>query len=300
MEKTSKKQNPKLEFIMAVLVMAALFLAELYTMMNDSENVMLITGIAIWILIVLYVALAAAFDMKEEKERLRREQNDELARSQKASYMLLKKNFDELSRQIAEAADSKSGDDLAEIIKAQKAIAKITMAKTSETQDRLFIELNNLEASLNYNIRGLSEKLSGFQEEIERLADHIADINTEAILAAVKNSQEIKTVPVQETVMADNLPESTSAAVAEESKADVEAEQNQDSEEFTDFAEDMISEETDSADTDASVDDILNQLLEEEKASEPEPDPVPAPAPVMDNPNKMMSPEEIAALIAGM
>lgn len=204
MEKTPKKSSSRLQLVIAVMIMTALFLAELYVMINESNNIVLLVGIAVLILIALYFVVDAIMDCMNEKNIANRELYDDIHRSEKASYMLLKKNLEEISKQVKalDGGNNKKDENSAEIVKSQKAIAKVAMAKTKETQDRLFIELNNLEASLNDSIHGLSQKLSGFQEEIERLADHIAKINEEAILAASKNMEEIKTIVTESPVVA--------------------------------------------------------------------------------------------------
>ena len=86
-----------------------------------------------------------------------------------------------------------------------------------EKRDRLFIELNNLEASLNDRLEGLSNKLSGFQEEIERLADHISEINAEAISKAAKVSAAVPTIEDDELeILDDAISAKTIASVKEQ------------------------------------------------------------------------------------
>ena len=67
MEKTSKKSSPRLQLIISVLIMAALFLAELYVMINESRNIVLVVGIAVLILIALYFVVDAIMDCMNEK-----------------------------------------------------------------------------------------------------------------------------------------------------------------------------------------------------------------------------------------
>lgn len=324
MDKTSKKHNPKVQMIFAVMIMAALFLAELYVMINEAHNIILIVGIVVLILIALYFVIDAVFACINEKAISDREQYESIYRSEKASYMLLKKNFDLLSKQVKNLDNGSKEDNPAEIIRSQKAIAKAAMSRMNQTQDRLFIELNNLEASLNDNIRGLSEKLSGFQEEIERLADHIAHINEQAILEVSKKNThspiaESIVMPVEEpeketspeiSVIADK-PESS---VTQEDSIEIELGNEDEADKELDL-DDIYVDNLDMGNlsVEESEDDILTQLLSAEKAPVEEmPDaveelakavneePVPIPVPADDNPNKMMTPEEIAALIAGM
>ena len=325
MEKTPKKSSSRLQLVIAVMIMAALFLAELYVMINESNNVVLLVGIAVLILIALYFVVDAIMDCMNEKNIANRELYDDIHRSEKASYMLLKKNLEEISKQVKalDSGSNKKADNSAEIVKSQKAIAKVAMAKTKETQDRLFIELNNLEASLNDSIHGLSQKLSGFQEEIERLADHIAKINEEAILVASKNMEEIKTIVTEspvvapmvesfveepvvldevfEDVLGDSLEEDTALEdLLAEPEADVVSELEELDSLLTDTVGDVeeSADELDFGDIDLgeldldvsspveSDDDILSQLLAAEEAP-------------VDNGGKMGQ-DDIAALIASM
>lgn len=326
MEKAPKKNNLKSKLVIAIMITAALFIAELYVMINQSNNMVLVIGIAVLILIALYFVIAAILDCVNADNSASREQYENIYKSSKASYMLLKRNLDELSKQVNSINAAKSEDVSLEIIKAQKAITKVAMNKNKESQDKLFIELNNLEASLNDRIRGLSEKLSGFQEEIERLADHIARINEEAILTVSKNTQEnlpvIEKTVVLEDTLNDNFEEEV---VLEELKIDEISELEEDNSLFVDPSHDIeeSTNELDFGDIDlggldldvdspiVSDDDILSQLLaaeespvEEEvdvlaeltKAVEENPTPAPIPA---DNGGKMNQ-DDIAALIASM
>ena len=244
MEKAPKKNNSKLKLVMAVMVTAALFIAELYVIINQSNNMVLVIGIAVFILIALYFVIDAILDCVNKNNIANKEQYDNIYKSSKASYMLLKKNLDELSKQVKSLNDGNDKNEAgsAEIIKSQKVIARVAMSKNKDAQDRLFVELNNLEASLNDSICGLSEKLSGFQEEIERLADHIARINEEAILTASKSSQEFEPAVEEESVifedvLNDSFEEET---VLKESEVDVVSELEELDSLFVDSIDDVV------------------------------------------------------------
>ena len=241
MENTPKKvAKPGLQLVISILVATSLILAELYVMINQPANIVLLVGIAILVLIAVYFVIDAVLDCQREREIALKEQYDNLYRSERASYKLLKKKMEEFS-EIIQAANQE--DNSEDIIQAQKALAKISVSKNRESaemiiarlakledmlesglasvkasgvddekQDRLFIELNNLEASLSDRMQGLSYKLSGFQEEIERLADHIAKINSEAIQTAINaNAAQVNVAePVvgleKEIVLLEDIP----------------------------------------------------------------------------------------------
>ena len=241
--KPKKVAKPELQLVVSILVATSLVLAELYVMINQPANVVLLVGIAVLVLISVYFVIDAVVDCQKEREIALKEQYDNLYRSERASYKLLKKKMEEFAEIIQEASQNNQIDSSEEIINAQKKYAKLSVSKNRESaemiaakitnlesvlenglgsvksssvddekQDRLFIEINNLEASLSDRMQGLSYKLSGFQEEIERLADHIAKINSEAIQTALNtniatNSAEEPAVKLEkEIVLFEDIP----------------------------------------------------------------------------------------------
>lgn len=345
-KKNTKSKKPRLQLVISILVTSALFLSELYVMINQPANVILMVGIGVLVLIALYFVIDAMLDCSEEKEIANREQYDTIFRSEKASYTLLRKNLDEILKNVKESDKSENENQVEKIVNSQKAIAKVSMGKTkegtesilaankavynkvaelqelignngidSEENDRLFIELNNLEASINDRIQGLSEKLSGFQEEIERLADHIARINEDAIHEAVKTSSETRTTIEEnyesiEDVLQDTFIEEPS--VEETPETVIEPESIVEPEPVPEPIPEPTSEPPKAENPNAKMDqDDIAALIasmtggDEEPAAEPEPivepepEPIPEP-PKADNPNAKMDQDDIAALIASM
>lgn len=306
MENTQKKaRKPKLQLVISILAAVSFILAELYVMINQPADIALIIKIAACVLLAVYFAIDAVIECQNQKEAASKEQYENISRSEKASYMLLRKSLDNILDLLQDTDAQSAGSE--EIINAQKALAKISLNKNKENiemvlaeiarlekllsggfaggfdsaeeekQDRLFIELNNLEASLNDRLQGLSDKLSGFQEEIERLADHIAKINTEAI-SEIFNSR----------------PEAAAAKAAE-------AKEEEPDFSNLDFGSSSVSEESDDFDSNAFSD--MDTLESADSMEEPEAVVEEAPAaPALDlsDPNKMMTPEDIAALLASI
>ena len=353
MESTPKKvAKPGLQLVISVLVATSLILSELYVMINQPTNMVLLVGIAVLVLIAVYFVIDAIVDYDKEKEIAVKEQHDNIYRSEKASYILLKKKMEEFANLIQTANESNKEDAYEEIMNAQKALAKVTVTKNRESaemltakiaqlenmldnslasvkvsgvdeekQDRLFIELNNLEASLNDRLQGLSDKLSGFQEEIERLADHIARINSEAIQTALNTNSVSASIdePIseleQEIVLYEDIPveEVTDDIIftdldmggieivsEEDSEFGMSAFADEDSSEDEDILSQLLEAES------SIIDDEIDVLAELAKATDEEPiptpveekKPTPPPAPA-DNGGKMGQ-DDIAALIASM
>lgn len=221
-----KNENFSLRCIMASLIATVLFVGDLYVMINLPQNVIILVVITVLLLASVYLILDSAFKNKKQKEILEEEKFESLSKSEKASYLLLRKNFEELSSMIQDTAQNQK-DPSDGIIQAQKAIAKVIINREKENadalmnsndnvfekveafevkfndfqnyvlenqkaitkeandeislkQEKLFIELNNMEASLKNELSELSQKVSGFQEEIEKMADSIAVMKTQA------------------------------------------------------------------------------------------------------------------------
>ncbi len=136
--------------------------------------------------------------------QLRRDQKqkdaeyDEIYKAQKASYLVLKRNFEELSDLLYDMEENGSLP-TDEIINAQKAIAKVTISRSKENADAL-MSSNDM---LMNQVFGFEEKLNNNNAEIRTHNEQIIDklrqeINTsnseiknklENVNDAVKNMQ---------------------------------------------------------------------------------------------------------------
>ena len=239
-----KKKNYELRFVINVLALAIFFVSDLYVMINVPDNIPVLVIVTILFLASIYLALDTVSRSSQEKKSQSDEVYENILKSEKASYLLLKKSFGELS-ELLEMTDAKSEGATEEIINAQKALAKVIINREKENADalmnsnddvvakvafmenaiaelkpailqeqqelikesndaivlkieKLFIELNNMEASMKDGLNEVSIKLSGFQEEIEKMADTLATmVSSIAEQTAVMSSQ-TASVPVEE------------------------------------------------------------------------------------------------------
>lgn len=315
-KKNTKSKRPHLQLVISILVATAFILAEVYVMINQPSNIILMIGSGVLVLISVYFVVDAVMNAAEAKEAEAKERYDTIFRSEKISYTLLRKNLDEIRKSVEESDHTENANQREEIVNSQKAITKIAMNKSKEEtesvlaainelyqkiteleektgdgriederQKRLFIELHNLEASVNDHIQSISEKLSGFQEEIERLAEHIAKINKDAIHQAMRSGAE--------TGEEDEFDEITDETVV--------GENDEIPETFVEEPEELMSED----ELNALLESVLSDTSVEEETAEADAQEEPQKEEKMDipdlsDPNKVMSPEEIAALIANM
>ena len=85
-----KRDTTKLRIIFSTLILAVIFMAELYAIINMSEMFAVIAGLAVLFLIVLYVLVSAITAQIEGKHERGEELYDNIFKSEKASYLLLR------------------------------------------------------------------------------------------------------------------------------------------------------------------------------------------------------------------
>ena len=130
MNNTKEKQS-KLQIIISVLILMVILFAEMYLMINFKESYLPIILLAVVALAATYVLINACMTLNEIKEAKREEHFDNLYKSEKASYLMLKKSFEEIEDKLNELQEA-SKVPAEEIINAQKGIAKVIINRSKE------------------------------------------------------------------------------------------------------------------------------------------------------------------------
>lgn len=278
------KNRKKFAILFSVMALTALLVVELYIMINDSQSYINMAIVAVIMLVLVYLLVNIILRQSEERQKKMEELYEEVFKSQKASYLLLRKHFTEIEKQIGEARkEVKAPKD--EIISIQKAIAKITISRSKENTDAL----------MNSNDR-MMEKVYGFENLLEQ--------SNKELLAQQKEMLDEMSHELADLFrkMEKELPEQLAEAAEVISEPDIMPDVDEVEPEIIpteDADEDVITE----PELIPAEDEVSEVIEEEEPMAEPEisadagqtEEPV-----VMDDPNKMMSPDDIAALLAGM
>ncbi len=347
-----KKDSYNLRIVTAVLVLTVLVLGELYVMINYPSNYVALIVLTVVALADIYILIASAIQKNYKKEIDQYEQYDNLFKSEKASYLVTRKSFEDIADQldrIEEAAGSPTKD----IIDAQKSIAKVTISRNKENSDALM----NSNDKLLEQIFNLSDRLDNLEKNVlEQQRIIVENANKDLLLKQQEMAASVKEMelsihntilaevgkingapavsytaaPVQPSSAAsveEVTPEEPEAPINEVMPEEPETEPETTAEDMPDLAEDDLL----NIDALFGNDEAAETTKEEETGSaeennEPEPEePVgfddtlgfadeepEEPAfteeivntidePVMEmnsDPNHMMTPEEIAALIA--
>lgn len=349
-----KKDSYNLRIVTAVLVLTVLVLGELYVMINYPSNYVALIVLTVVALADIYILIASAIQKNYKKEIDQYEQYDNLFKSEKASYLVTRKSFEDIADQldrIEEAAGSPTKD----IIDAQKSIAKVTISRNKENSDALM----NSNDKLLEQIFNLSDRLDNLEKNVlEQQRIIVENANKDLLLKQQEMAASVKEMElsIHNTILAEvgkingapavsytaaPVQPSSAASVEEVTPEEPEAPINEvmpeepaiepetAAEDMPDLAEDDllnidalfgndeaaettkdVAEETESAEVNnepepeepIGFDDTLgfaDEEPEEPAFTEEMVNTIDEPVTEMNSdPNHMMTPEEIAALIA--
>lgn len=357
------------QIIFSAIALAVLFILELYVMLNFPTDYRMLGIFGVLMLVALYLLIISIQKKMYQKETRMQEQYDMLLRSEKASYLMLKKTYEMMEKRMGQMEQTASvpADN---IINAQKAIAKVTINRNRENAEALlnsndqvmdmleaFQEkfhannealMNNQKTLIDQNNQDILSKQQELLSNISELDEYLKSgkiqddlksqlertieesIREAAAYQAEKIASEVKTEAASMAKEAVKT-EAQAAPVVEEEVLEPESVVQPEVAEETPIVEEVvepvveespiIDEVVEPAVEEAPIIDevvepaaeeapIVDEVVEpaaEETPVEAEPEEVvqaepvnDTPAPDLSDPNRMMTPEEIAALIANM
>ena len=216
-----KQKRAKIQVIFLILISTLVLLADFYAIINYPKEYMLIAAITVIFVICLWGVISGFFSLNALKEDRREEQYDSIFKSEKASYLMLRKYFDEIEEKI-EILQKESRIPTEDIINAQKAIAKVVINRNKENADAImssneqlvetFEQLENrLRESNDFIIESqknvIYENLKDIMEKQQALSDSIKDME-------IRLSQAITANPIQFTANVEMPKQPTDAPQA--------------------------------------------------------------------------------------
>lgn len=356
MEK-KKEKNYRLSLVISILIAACLFVADLYIMINMPQNVLALVAVNVLFLAAIYYVIDAVTRQISAAAERKEEQYDSIFKSEKASYLLLRKTFDDLYELIEKGNQSRKAN-VEDIIHAQKAVAKVSIGRSKEnadalmnSNDHIMEKISMLEAVLSDNVshpapetnkndsayaQNILDNQNKILQQLEVLQNTLNTIGADAKIAAESAKQNFFTeerilaeenkIEKEEPSLMEETPIEEEPSVMEETPIEEEPsameetpieeepsvmEETPIEEVPSDMEEPSIGkEEVSSPEEDLSkYDDIMVDTLtdsddnvpvekiplEDETVVDDEPA-----MPDLSDPNKVMTPDEIAALIANL
>ena len=305
-----KQKKAKIQVIFLILISTLVLLADFYAIINYPKEYMLIAAITVIFMICLWGVISGFFSLSAIKEDRREEQYDSIFKSEKASYLMLRKYFDEIEEKI-EILQKESKIPTEDIINAQKGIAKVVINRNKENADAImnsneqlmetFERLENkLKESNDFIIESqknvIYDNLKDIMEKQQVLSDSIKDMEIRLSHAITANPIQF-TANVEMPKQTNDAPQSAPAMEAIPEPEPVQANESE-----------QIPEPIPVNEPEPVVE--IPHVPEPEPVSEaphvPEPEPVVEPSPAAEavadttnsDPNRQLSADEIAALFA--
>ena len=330
MEK-KKEKNYRLSLVISILIAACLFVADLYIMINMPQNVLALAAVNVLFLAAIYYVIDAVTRQISAAAERKEEQYDSIFKSEKASYLLLRKTFDDLYELIEKGNQSRKTN-VEDIIHAQKAVAKVSIGRNKEntdalmnSNDRIMEKISMLEAVLSDNVsqpapetnkndsayaQNILDNQNKILQQLEVLQNTLNTIGADAKTAAESAKQNFFT---EERILAEeNKIEKEEPSLMEETPIEEEPsvmEETPIEEEPSVMEETPVEENSVNEEDLSKYDDIMVDTLTDTDDNVPvekiplEDETVVADKPAMpdlSDPNKVMTPDEIAALIANL
>lgn len=181
----NKDSKARMQMIFGILLFAFIFMAELYAIVNFPKMFIVLVVLAAADLICLYVAIRGVILVYETKYARREEQYESIFKSEKASYLMLKKYFEEISVKLAYMEEA-SKIPTEEIVNAQKGIAKVIIKRSHENTDAL---MNSYEQLLD-RFDTFQKGMDGFGTVAGAYKDEILSACKDEISSVQKNGKE--------------------------------------------------------------------------------------------------------------
>ena len=301
-----KKNNAKLQIVFSGLGLALVFILELYAMINLPEQFIVIGLLGVVLLAGLYVLIRAIMAFQAQKEVHREEQYDSIFKSEKASYLMLKKYFEEIEDKL-EVIEKLSKLPTDEIVGTQKGIGKVIINRSRENAEAIINsneivmdEMKEIKGAIDSRNEALLGSCKSMNDdtvqqillkqqdlllELKNMELHLSNaimqsqknVAPAAVYAAPVMQQAPAPAPVAEPVVEEPMP------VVEEPEPIIEEP----------ALEPVVEEPMPVIEEPESVVEEVAPVVEE-------PAPAAAPEPELSDPNKQLSPDEIAALFASM
>ena len=315
-----KKNNAKLQIVFSGLGLALVFILELYAMINLPEQFIVIGLLGVVLLAGLYVLIRAIMAFQAQKEVHREEQYDSIFKSEKASYLMLKKYFEEIEDKL-EVIEKLSKLPTDEIVGTQKGIGKVIINRSRENAEAIINsneivmdEMKEIKGAIDSRNEALLGSCKSMNDdtvqqillkqqdlllELKNMELHLSNaimqsqknVAPAAVYAAPVMQQAPAPAPVAEPVVEEPMP------VIEEPEPIIEEPAP---EPVVEEAAPVIEEPEPVVEEPAPVIEEPESVVEEVAPVVEEPAPAAAPEPDLSDPNKQLSPDEIAALFASM
>ena len=323
----------KMKIGISIVIEAVLIMLEIYVLTQMQDQLLIAGAMVIPMALTLYFLILSIINVSQYNKRMELERYEDLYNAQKASYLIVRKSFEELSKRL-EDLEQVNNLPAEEIINAQKAVAKLTISRNKEnalalmeSNESLIEQLSSLERELKQNNSSIAERQEKLLEQTKKdLIERNRDLERQLLELQAKVAenrqivmppmyaqpapqmmpQQMDTVSRQKDIKHDDYAQEETDISFDGYDTPMVAEAPSEEPELNTIAETIPTETEEhyvESDEDAETDTESEIAVETEPVIEAEaeatPEPVPVVTPVSDDPNHVMTPDEIAAMFAG-
>ena len=331
----------KMKIGISIVIEAVLIMLEIYVLTQMQDQLLIAGAMVIPMALTLYFLILSIINVSQYNKRMEIERYEDLYNAQKASYLIVRKSFEELSKRL-EDLEQVNNLPAEEIINAQKAVAKLTISRNKEnalalmeSNESLIEQLSSLERELKQNNSSIAERQEKLLEQTKKdLIERNRDLERQLLELQAKVAenrqivmppmyaqpapqmmpQQMDTVSRQKDIKHDDYAQEETDISFDGYDTPMVAEAPSEEPELNTIAETIPTETEEhyvESDEDAETDTESEIAVETEPVIEAEaeptieaeaevtPEPVPTVTPVSDDPNHVMTPDEIAAMFSG-
>ena len=331
----------KMKIGISIVIEAVLIMLEIYVLTQMQDQLLIAGAMVIPMVLTLYFLILSIINVSQYNKRMELERYEDLYNAQKASYLIVRKSFEELSKRL-EDLEQVNNLPAEEIINAQKAVAKLTISRNKEnalalmeSNESLIEQLSSLERELKQNNSSIAERQEKLLEQTKKdLIERNRDLERQLLELQAKVAenrqivmppmyaqpapqmmpQQMDTVSRQQDIKHDDYAQEETDISFDGYDTRTVAEAPSEEPELNTIAETIPTETEEhyvESDEDAETDTESEIAVETEPVIEAEaeptieaeaevtPEPVPTVTPVSDDPNHVMTPDEIAAMFSG-
>lgn len=168
-EKVEKTKGQIMKISLVSLLIVLLFMIEMYEIINDPANLIVIGTLGAFLLVAVYVEMLFIGKLIEKKVQDQEEAFDNVYRSEKASYLLMRKYFDQMEQKMDNLGDI-SNIPYKELIAAQKALAKAQINRNKQNTNALLISNDRM-----------MQRLTSIQNDITNILTNTNEIENTGI-----------------------------------------------------------------------------------------------------------------------
>ena len=331
----------KMKIGISIVIEAVLIMLEIYVLTQMQDQLLIAGAMVIPMALTLYFLILSIINVSQYNKRMELERYEDLYNAQKASYLIVRKSFEELSKRL-EDLEQVNNLPAEEIINAQKAVAKLTISRNKEnalalmeSNESLIEQLSSLERELKQNNSSIAERQEKLLEQTKKdLIERNRDLERQLLELQAKVAenrqivmppmyaqpapqmmpQQMDTVSRQQDIKHDDYAQEETDISFDGYDTPMVAEAPSEEPELNTIAETIPTETEEhyvESDEDAETDTESEIAVETEPVIEAEAEPtieaeaevtqepVPTVTPVSDDPNHVMTPDEIAAMFSG-